>query len=94
MSVECTTHGIDLLYEDGEWQAPSYCSLCDLQRVRDAALQLFHSYEALLTTGKDEDEWDEYDHMMIPIWNNLAKALGGTVKELMDAVKKVGFPSG
>lgn len=55
--------------------------------LRVAALEVMKSYEAYValgsepgpdTTGappKPEDEWDEYDYMMIPRWRALKAAL-------------------
>jgi hypothetical protein len=39
---------------------------------RRILLDLMKSYEAYTATHKVEEEWDEYDTMMIPIWRQAA----------------------
>ena len=51
-----------------------------LVAVVDAAREVrradYGAYVALNEEqGKPEDQWDEYDHMMIPLWRNLDAAL-------------------
>lgn len=47
MSAECNIHGTDLLYGEDDWQAPSYCPSCDLERVRASNQALREALEAL-----------------------------------------------
>lgn len=61
----------------------------ELAALRAAAREVMKSYEAYVALGsepgidsagsppKPEDQWDEYDYMMIPAWRRLKAALDG-----------------
>ncbi len=75
---------IALAYRDGRASARAGESA-----LRAAAREVMKSYEAYVALGsepgidsagsppKPEDQWDEYDYMMIPAWRRLKAALDG-----------------
>ena len=75
---------IALAYRDGKASARAGESA-----LRAAAQEVMKSYEAYVALGsargidsagsppKPEDQWDEYDYMMIPAWRRLKSALDG-----------------
>lgn len=75
---------IALAYRDGRASARAGESA-----LRAAAREVMKSYEAYVALGsargidsagsppKLEDQWDEYDYMMIPAWRRLKSALDG-----------------
>lgn len=58
----------------------------DELKIAEAVAEMYHalltkavtSYECYVFTGNDpkpEDQWDEYDHMMGPIWKEIAEKM-------------------
>lgn len=45
------------------------------EKLYSLLLRLCKSYECYSTLHKPESEWDEYDQMMYPTWNELAELL-------------------
>ena len=60
MSAECEKHGCDLYWRDGEYNAPSGCHACDLERAEDHVETL--TRELRLVRAKNERLKDELRH--------------------------------
>ena len=45
-------------------------------RLRELLRELCKSFECYAALNKPEKDWDEYDHMMNPVWQRANKELG------------------
>ena len=48
----------------------------DNARLRELLRELCKSFECYAALNKTEKDWDEYDHMMNPVWQRANKELG------------------